>query len=190
MARTETLTRESFEVLLRWLDVDTQAAAERYERIRKRLIRLFVGRGCSDAEHLADLTFDRVAIKIPQMDGKYAGDPAPYFLAVAKNVHHEWLRVEQKRVETNAAGPVAAEEPDGERDREFDCLEDCLAKLATASREMILEYYRHEKPNRIERRQSLAASLGISPENLYVRANRVRAKLLECVRKCVAQTNV
>jgi len=187
MAKTETLTRESFELLLRWLDVDTQAAAERYERIRTRLIRLFVGRGCREAEHLADLTFDRVAVKIPQMDGNYVGDPAPYFLAVAKNIHHEWLRVEQKRVETKTADPVAAADHDDEPDREYYCLEDCLTKLAAASREMILEYYRHEKPNRIERRHSQAASLGISPENLHVRANRVRAKLLECVRQCVAQ---
>jgi len=43
-------------MLLGWLSTNEASAAEKYEKIRARLIRLFVGRGCYEAEMLADQT--------------------------------------------------------------------------------------------------------------------------------------
>lgn len=185
MADERTLTHENFSLLLSWLDAEADAAAERYERIRARLIRVFVGRGCHEPEYLADLTFDRVAAKIPELDKIHAGDPAAYFLAVAKNIYHEWLR-DLKQVREARFVDLKAD-GDDDRDAEYECLEDCLAGLAADAREMIVEYYRGEQKTRIQRRKSLASSLGISLNALQIKACRVRFTLLDCVRECAAE---
>lgn len=75
-----------FKALLDWLDSDHQKAAEKYEKIRRRLITIFVSRGFQDAEDLADLTFNRVAARMDQLVQAYIGDPARYFLGVARNL--------------------------------------------------------------------------------------------------------
>ena len=50
------MNQEQFEQLLNWLDRDRDKAGAKYEAIRKRLIKLFVCRGCDAAEDLADQT--------------------------------------------------------------------------------------------------------------------------------------
>ena len=185
MAERTTITQENFDLLLSWLDADAGAAAERYERIRARLIRVFAGRGCYEPEVLADITFDRVAVKIPELDKDYAGDQVAYFLAVARNVYLEWMRGENQMreaafVDFNADG-------NEKREAEYECLENCLAKLAAGVREMIVEYYSGEQKKRIQRRKSLASRLGLSLNALQIKACRVRFGLLDCVRECVAE---
>src|SRR5580700_5918445 len=61
-ARNEkwTLTRESLEVFLNYLDADRERAGEKYETIRQKLLTLFRCNGCWTAEDLADETIDRV----------------------------------------------------------------------------------------------------------------------------------
>lgn len=185
MAEQRTLTRENFDLLLSWLDAKPAAAAERYERIRGRLIRVFVGRGCYEADVLADLTFDRVAVKIPELDKNHGGDPAHYCLGVARMIYLEWAREQHKMqnakyVDFNADGG-------DDREAEYACLENCLGKLAAGVREMIVEYYRGEQKVRIQRRKSLAFRLGISINALQIKAHRVRTTLHECVRECTAE---
>lgn len=185
MATRRTITQENFDLLLNWLGTDAEAAARSYERIRARLIRVFVGRGCWEAEALTDITFDRVAVKIPELDKDYVGDQVAYFLAVARNIYLEWARGE-KQVRDAAFVDFNADRDD-EREAEYECLEDCLAKLAADLREMIVEYYSGEQTTRIRRRQSLASRLGLSLNALQIKACRVRFKLLECVRECAAE---
>ena len=48
-------------MLLEWLDPNLDLAGEKYEEIRRGLIKIFGYRGCSDAEGLADETINRVA---------------------------------------------------------------------------------------------------------------------------------
>lgn len=183
MPENASITQESFKILLGWLDSNDESAAERYEKIRARLIRIFIGRGCYEAELLADRTIDRVITKVPQISSNYVGDPAAYFYGVANKIHLEWLRT-QKR-EREATFVDHADEPE-EEGAEFSCLEDCLDKLPRESREMILEYYHDEKRAKIERRKSLAVKLGISIGALQIKASRVRARLSGCVNDCVA----
>ena len=55
------LSQEAFDALLKWLDSDREQAAMKYEEIRKRLIKIFTGRDCVEAEDLADETINRVS---------------------------------------------------------------------------------------------------------------------------------
>jgi hypothetical protein len=64
------------------------------------------------------------------------------------------------------------------------CLEECLAKLATPDRDLILGYYCGEQRTKIENRRGLAATLRLSVNALSIRACRIRNKLELCVRQC------
>src|SRR4051794_5959214 len=76
------ITTELFETLLEWLGPDREKAAEKYETIRTRLIKIFVKKGCSDPDTLFDTTVNRVTLKLPEMVAGYVGDPLWYFISV------------------------------------------------------------------------------------------------------------
>jgi len=57
------LKSADFEVLLQRLDSDRECAGEKYEDIRRKLIRFFRWNDCFPGDDLADQTFDRVAQK-------------------------------------------------------------------------------------------------------------------------------
>ncbi len=83
---------------------------------------------------------------------------------------------------------LAVPSPEGSasagKERLFACLEDCLAKLASADRYLILEYYHGEQRAKIKRRRGLAQSLKVTLNALSIRACRIRNKLELCVRNC------
>src|SRR5687767_12009071 len=91
-------TQEGFDTLLGWLDEDRDQAGMKYEVIRQRLIKIFTCRGCGEPEDLADETITRVTAKIPEVAPHYEGDPILYFFGVARKVHREYLRTQNKRV--------------------------------------------------------------------------------------------
>jgi DNA-directed RNA polymerase specialized sigma24 family protein len=184
MPEQKTLTQENFQQLLKWLDADDESAGMKYETIRRRLIRLFVCRGCYEAELLADQTIDRVCSKVPDVVPDYVGDPAIYFVGVANKIHLEWLRHEKRERDAIYIDPKNDLPDNG---REYNCLESCLEKLPPDAREIILEYYRDEKHAKIVRRKELAENLGISMGALQIKASRIRARLLICVKDCVAE---
>ncbi|HYE16543.1 MAG TPA: hypothetical protein VD968_19045 [Pyrinomonadaceae bacterium] len=181
MSKTPTITPESFDALLAWLDPDRERAGEKYEEIRRRLIKIFNARGCPEAERLADLTLDRVTRKVPAVAGDYDGDPALYFYAVANKIFLESLR-ERKKSEARVP-PEAAPTP--EKEQRYACLDRCMAKLTPRNRELILEYYRAERREKIDRRRELASGMGVALNALRIRACRIRATLYECVRACM-----
>lgn len=177
---------ENFELLLEWLDPDRERAGARYEEIRRALIKIFAGRGCPEAEDLADETLARVCRKVRLVAPAYVGDPAVYFYGVARNVHLESLRQSRRRaerlraVENSALGGGGNRAPDFER--EYDCLESCLAELPEAARRLVLEYYADSGAARITRRKRLAERLRVGAGVLRLRAFRLRAALERCVR--------
>lgn len=181
MDKENVITEKNFDVLLVWLDRNREAAARKYEKIRWRLIRIFTGRGCYEAEDLADETFDRVTRKMPQLAG-YTGEPALYFYAVAEKVHLEWIRKQKKLNQL----PPPHHAGKTEDDIEYDCLELCLENLPAADYRLIVEYYREEKTAKIENRRRLAESCGLSANALLIKVSRIRARLRECLQKCVA----
>jgi len=182
------ITEEAFDSLLAWLDENREFAAVKYEQIRNRLIRIFVGRGCSEAEALADETIDRVTTVLPRVAPSYMGEPALYFYGVANNVHHEWLRRESKLgscLSRAIEADSVIEADKNNREETLVCLEKCLAKLDQANRSLILGYYKGEKGAKIENRRKLAEERGIGTNALHIKVSRIRSTLKDCIQNCL-----
>ena len=121
------LTQETFAKFLNWLNPDPDQAGEKYEEIRRRLIKIFACRGCDCPEDLADETINRVIRKVPEIAESYEGDPALYFYGVARYVHHEYLR---EKPHSQPSPP--ADKPSG-TEEEYECLEQCMGSLPARS---------------------------------------------------------
>lgn len=173
------LTEEAFNRLLDWLHADRQKAGIRYEEIRLRLIKIFVRRGATCAEELADETINRVADKVAVIGPTYQGDPLLYFYGVAQNVFLEYTKKKTYPLAAQVAAPVP------EAGEDYECLTKCLNQLQPESRWLILEYYREEKYAKINHRKALAARLAISTASLRMRAHRIKATLKECILDCL-----
>jgi DNA-directed RNA polymerase specialized sigma24 family protein len=176
------LTPEAFERLLFWLSPDRDQAGRKYEEIRRKLIKILACRGCTCSEDLADETINRVTRKVPEIIDNYVGDPSLYFYGVAHKVHLEWLRRNGR-----ALVPPPAPDPPEETEQEYECLEHCMERLTSKSRELVLEYHREEKKAKIDGRKKLADRLGIGVNALRIRAHRIRAGLQECVFQCLGK---
>ena len=177
MASSIGLTAEAFNRLLDWLDPDRERAARSYEHIRARLIRIFIFRGCSAPEELADETIDRVAGKVAQVTERYVGDPALYLYGVAEKIYLEHAR---KRSVLLPGKPFIESK---EIELKYACLEQCMERLSRQNRELILAYYATDGNSKIGLRKQLAARLGLGANALWIRAHRIR----ELLRKCVEQ---
>lgn len=181
MRKNWVLSQEAFDALLNWLDGDREKAAARYEEIRRNLVNYFVARHCADAEDLADETINRVTKNLSRIQKEFKGDPGRYFYGVAYKVWMEYLR---------RPSPPAQQPPvDSDRlELEYRCLEHCIQRLSVENRELLLKYYYAEGRDKIEQRKLLAASLGIAPNALRIRAYRIRASLQKCVEKCLERS--
>jgi len=182
MEKEVAISQESFEALLAWLDPCREGAGQKYETIRKGLIKVFIARGCSDAEHLADLTINRVIQRLPDIRNGYVGEPARYFHGVARKVILEYRR--RKEVTTEEP-PVVLTIEQSYNDIEYDCLSKCLGSLKPEQRELVLDYYGHEKKLKIAHHKQLSAEQGLSAPALRVKVHRIRVSLQKCVTECV-----
>ena len=182
MNKNWVLSQESFDALLDWLDSDRERAGIKYEEIRQRLIKIFTGRRCVDAEDLADETINRVSSKLNEIGKDFKGDRSRYFYGVANKV----LMESQRR---RTPQPPQTEPEDSDRiELEFRCLEHCIEQLSVENRKLLLEYYQAEGRAKIEQRKILAEKLGIAPNALRIRAHRIRGGLQKCVEKCVERS--
>lgn len=175
------ITQEAFDGLLAWLDPDRDRAAQKYETVRIRLIKIFSCRGCGEADDLADETINRVTTKLKDIVDTYVGDPALYFYGVANKVHLEYLR------RRPVVEPPPLRESSDDIEAEYACLEQCMDQLPPENRRLVLEYYQDEKRAKINRRRKLAEELGIAVNALRIRAHRIRQQLQQCVQVCVEQ---
>jgi DNA-directed RNA polymerase specialized sigma24 family protein len=176
-----TITQESFEALLDWLDPDREVAGQKYEIIRKVLLRIFVSKGFSDAEHLVDRTINVVTIRLPDIRNHYQGEKVHYFRGVARNIIHD----EERRKEIATGDfPERVEEikPTSEM---VECLRRCVNFLTQEKRELILDYHLYEGQAKIEIHREMAHELAISENALRSRAHHIRAKLEACVLQCM-----
>lgn len=181
MKKKWVLSQEAFDALLRWLDSDRERAGIKYEEIRGRLIRIFAGRGCAEAEDLADETINRVTTRLSKIETDFAGDRSRYFYGVANKIHMEYQR--------RKPPPTAPPQPDSTRlEDEHRCLEQCVKQLSPENRELLLQYYGAEGRGKIEQRKALAQKLGIAPNALRIRAFRIRLGLQKCVEKCIERS--
>ena len=180
------MNKESFDAFLTSLDQDRLRAAEKYEQIRLRLINFFIWRGGQFPEDDADETINRIIRKLGE--GNQIRDTATYVYGIARMVALEGGRRRELQVSLNDervfAAPSESDESEGTELRLW-CLDQCLDKLKAEARELITDYYRNEKSEKIEHRRRLAERLGIPVNALRIRALRTREKLSACIEGCL-----
>ncbi len=177
------LSQSSFDHLLAWLDPDRDEAGRKYELIRRKLISIFTSRRFEFPEELADKTIDRVLKKVPGIAATYEGDPALYFLGVARNISREYLRP-GRIVEP----PPAAHAAESDTAR-AECLEECLEHVLPRNRQMLIEYYQDDGQAKIDHRKALALRYGLGTNALRIRLYRIRSTVAECAMACVERRN-
>jgi DNA-directed RNA polymerase specialized sigma24 family protein len=164
--------------------------------MRRRLVSYFDRRNRPAPDELADETLNRVARTLEETGTIGIRPPARYCYVVARFVLLEDLR-RREHAHSRLGDPpgqnaspvpdITTDEPDegaGLREQRLECLERCLQNLKPEQRELIIEYYRDTRREKIERRRELAARLGISMNALAVRACRIRDILEACVAAC------
>ena len=176
------LSQEAFDSCLAWLDSDRDRAGEKYEEIRRKLIKIFAHRGCPIPEELTDEAINRVSRKVTEIASTYVGDPALYFYGVAHNVFLEHVK---KRPDPKLIPPP---EPTEDVERNYACLEKCMGQLDAKSRELVLSYYQQERRAKIDHRKELADQLGVALNTLRMRVHRIKAILQQCVGECLNQS--
>jgi RNA polymerase sigma factor (sigma-70 family) len=174
------MTQEQFDSLLTWLGNDRDVAGRRYETIRSGLVRVFVSKGFSDAEDLADKTIDRVMVRLPAIRRSYIGEPAYYFHGVAKNIIRECGR--RREIATDVVDRWI--EPNLEPNEEHDCLRHCLDCLPVSKRDLILNYYLHDGHEKVEHHKHMAGQLNISEGAIRSRAYQIRLRLATSMQQC------
>jgi hypothetical protein len=184
MARHEgekrTLTAEAFGRFLRWLSENDEIAVREYQRIRAKLIRFFIHKGCMDADALFDKTVDIVVAKVESCVDYQ--NPLAYCYGVARNVWHEDTR-ERKSVALEVDVP-SPEHPDPKvHELELQCLDRCLDRLSPADRDVVTRYHGQHGREKIQARRVLADGAG-GMNALRIRVHRIRKELRICVIDC------
>jgi DNA-directed RNA polymerase specialized sigma24 family protein len=180
MSRKERdLTPEAFAKFLAMLAPEPEIAGEKYEELRRQLIKFFEWRGSLIADQLADETLNRVVKKI--QDGeKIEKNILAMCLGIARYVFKEYMRhPDNRRVEIEELAKLAAPQVHQKEDDDLwlISLRECLNNLPEEDRELIIEYYQEDKQAKIDSRKALAARLGISTNTLFSRAKRIRDRL-------------
>ena len=181
------LNAGSFDRLLDHLDADRGRAGERYEDLRRTLVRFFEWRRAPFPDEHADETLDRVARRLAE--GIAVKNIGGYCYEVARLIFLETLKNPRLRRDPPPwASQTATLDTGGEaveKESRLTCLDGCLNALPAESRELIVAYYRDSSRDRIAARRALASRLGIRAEALANRAQRVRDKLERCVTDCL-----
>jgi DNA-directed RNA polymerase specialized sigma24 family protein len=182
------LTAETFAKLLASLDTDHERAGEKYEDLRRALIRFFEWRGAPFPEDHADDAVNRVAKKLDE--GVEIRNMGGYCHEVARLVFLEAVKRHDSKSSPldsieMAVTPGNDIDETAEKELRLACLDDCLRALPSASADLILEYYRYEKRAQIDQRKALARRFGLQRDALANRAQRLRDKLERCVSGCL-----
>jgi len=177
------LTPEALERLMARLDPDPTLAGEKYEHLRRALVKFFRWHGTPEPETGADETLDRLARRLESGQGI---DDVPTFAhGVARLVRLERVRQATAKplaFDTSIAERVAASEPEA-ADELTEHVHACLDELAREDRDLILRYYTGDGREKITLRSGMARELGISDNALRHRAQRVREQLKQCAQR-------
>jgi DNA-directed RNA polymerase specialized sigma24 family protein len=182
------LTADAFTKLLNRLDADRERAGEKYEDLRRTLVRFFEWRAAPFPEEQTDETFNRITRKL--VEGIEIVNVGGYCYEVARLVcleafkGHDSRRAPLEEIKLAATAPDTSDEI-ADKEQRLTCRDDCLGQLPGESRELISEYYVDEKRGRIDRRKALAERMGLRRDALANRAQRVRDKLEQCVTRCL-----
>jgi len=181
-----------FEALLRKLDPQRDRAAEKYEELRRKLVKFFEWSFCFPAEDLADQTLDRIARIL--LD-RPVFDLEPFLWGVAKKIRQESHRHTEKIVAItdlpnhgsslkDKADVEAEVQASREGEMQSLCLRACLHRINEQNRHVFLKYHGIYADTK-EQREKLASELGLTIGALRVRINRIRNQLEKCVQQCL-----
>lgn len=180
---------EDFELLLAWLGPDREQAGEKYERLRRNLFDYFRRRGVADPDGLADEVFVRVTKKVREISPGFVGDPAPYFLAVARLVLAEWRRLPPSAALSEDIPALSVVETGVAEEPRLQALEECWKRLDSREQGIVLRYYAGAGQKRRAGREQLARELGVTGGALRVITHRLRGRLRRCIEKLVRAKN-
>lgn len=184
------LTKAAFDRLLNWLDVDREAAALKYELLRRRLVKYFVGHHCAAAEDLADDVINRVIGQLDRQPALRSDKPLPYIFGIARNVYRHYLG-EQMHIdgaaETQRLPNQQRLEDELEKERLSRCLHECLQKLQRENRQLLLRYYLKETDAKAQFHEHMAKQLDCTLNALRLKMMRLRERLRDCITLCVQQ---
>jgi DNA-directed RNA polymerase specialized sigma24 family protein len=182
--KKSSLTKEAYDKLLDALSPDRDEAAEALLQIQLKLARYFEWRGVNTPEDLADETVNRVTRRINE--GQQIDNLPGYFYGVARLVFLEWEKTRKPTYLDDLPPieqPIEAEICDP--DPRLECFDNCVEKLESENRTLIMAYYTEERRAKIELRQQLADKLRIPLNALRIRVHRIRKRLEECINKCL-----
>lgn len=177
------LTPEALERLITRLDPDSTVAGEKYEHLRRALVKFFMWHGTPEPDGCADETLDRLARRLES--GQGIDDLHTFAHGVARFVRLE--RVRQAAAQPLTFDPTISERvaaPEAEAaDERNDHVHACLDAMPTDDRHLILRYYVGEGRERILLRAQIARELGITENALRQRARRLREQLKLCAQR-------
>ena len=177
---------QPFNFFLSLLSSDRDTAEKKLKDIRRRLVIMLDCRGCHCSEDLAHEAIVLFAHRLPKMDPPFAGDVIPYLYTVAYNLY---LDYEKKRFLPLPDDFTEIPQPDEDavktKEQLHQCLDKCLDRMDPRSRDLVLDYYRLEKQNKIDLRKLLAEELGISVNALRIKLHNLRAGLEKCIEQCL-----
>lgn len=188
-------TKEAFDRLLNWLDLDPELAGKKYEQIHSALSATFRNHGFVDAEGLADETIIRVIRKLPNIQKTFSGNPSLYFSGVARRICQESRRQGNRsrkvyveyEYHQQLAGLLHSDLQEPSDDPQERCFQRCLESLKPDDRDLLLAYYQGEKREKIDIRKFLAQRFGVTAGNLRVRRYRIHDSLVKCIKICMEE---
>jgi len=188
------LSADGFERFLSLLGSDREAAGEKYEIVRLKLVKYFELRMCAAPEELADQTIDRVARRLAEGEEIKAGEPMRYVYGVARNVFLENRKAEW-RSQAMPAVPIAEDVTRAELERnaaeaQLDCFQRCIEQQSPDSRALLLQYYEESGRSRIEKRTALARQMGVPLNALRIRIHRIKSVVQNCMEKCIRNRGI
>jgi DNA-directed RNA polymerase specialized sigma24 family protein len=181
------LQRESFDCLLLALDPDRDSASEEYERLRERLSRFFDWQGAPEPERLADISLDRLAMKLYR--GEQILDLRNYLHGIGRMVLREFRnqRAREEMLLDRAAHAFTEAAPEPDSEELYEALEQTLRELPESQRSLMLRYYSAANHSeQVALRLLMAEEIGISANALRNRMLRLRVEVEQNTLKKVA----
>jgi hypothetical protein len=168
-------SQADYERFLAWLAPDRESAGAKLLEISRRLQKVFLSRGCYDADLLTEKTVDRVITTIQPKIATYQGEVESYFFSVARFIILE--NPNPPMTEVEFPEPVVVPNTNLEPsllDLHLQQLEQCLSTMEPAQQELLREYFDGGDVHLAEKRKQLAARLGVHPGALRIKVNRLK----------------
>jgi DNA-directed RNA polymerase specialized sigma24 family protein len=190
----ESLSSHQFDGLLARLDPDRDRAGEKYEILRRKLVKFFEWNQCFPAEDLADETFNRMAKKCEHEEIR---EPTSLALGVARNIRLEAFKRKRREAPTGDSRecddhPAGSGKPEEEiilkldLERRLKCLGYCLGMLPNGDRNLFIQFFDIQEGH-AEQRVRIAESAGLKIGALRTKVCRLREKLESCASECVCR---